>query len=112
MLKGVTGLVPHDAHAFGARRTLHVEKLRSLQSPKAGMREVERHGESRNAARREPLVGQPDVRLQPQAACVELIIEFLDAALEPGPRNRDPKVLEAQPEKALVGETFPANAIG
>ena len=60
------------------------------------MREIERHGEPGHVAGREPLVGQPDVRAEPNVLLLELRVEFRDAVLEPGAVDGDAEI--AQPE--------------
>ena len=68
-------LVAEDAHAPGRRAALDFEHLLALEPGEPRVREVEGDGDARDAIRREPLVGQPEMR--PEA----------DAARRPAPRG-------------------------
>ena len=64
------------------------EHLRELELRQARMREVEGDGDAGHAVGREPLVGQPVVRPEREAARVELGVDLRDALLELGARDR------------------------
>ena len=61
--------------------------------PRVG--EVERNREAGDVIGRKPVVGQPDVRLEPEQSLVELVIDLVDAALQP----REKRVLKLGPER-------------
>ena len=82
VVDGVAGLVTKDAHAPGGRAPLDFEHLRALEPGEPRMREVERDRDARHAVGREPLVRQPEVRPEPDAARFELRVELGDALLE------------------------------
>ena len=70
MLHRVSALVPHDLHAFGVRSAFGFEQLLALELHEARMAQVERDGEPRDLRRREPFVGDPEVRVQADFARV------------------------------------------
>jgi hypothetical protein len=71
------------------------------------MREVEWYRKSGDALRREPLLGEPDVRAKAEAAAVERFVQRIDPWLEPGPFYGKAEVLEAKLEQSLIGPVCP-----
>ena len=67
------------------------------------MGKVERHGDAGNAVGREPFLGQPYVRMEADAAQVELAIQALDTSLDPGSGQGQPEIAEAQVEQRFGG---------
>src|SRR4051812_12047181 len=104
VLNRVPRLVPHDAHALRTRGAFDVEDLVALEAPESRMREVEGHRETGHAAGREPLVGEPHVRLEHECPRVELLVELRDARFQPRSLDGDAEVLEADPEESFVAE--------
>jgi hypothetical protein len=66
------------------------------------MRQVIGNRHAGDAIGREPLVGQPVARPEPEAAHVELGIELRDALVELGPLDRDAEIADAHLEQFLV----------
>src|SRR5581483_3819762 len=60
-----------------------------------------------HVARAEPFARDPCVRPQLDALLLELLIERVQAVLEPGALDRDPQATEAALEQLLVRELFP-----
>src|SRR5439155_21803779 len=80
----VTGLVTQDSQARFKIAAFDLEHLGELEPRQPRMREIEGDGDARHAVRREPLVGQPVMRTEPEAPRLELPIEVRDALLEVG----------------------------
>src|SRR5690606_34837393 len=107
VLDGVAALVAHDLHALVVRPALNLDELALLEPHEAGMQEIEGHGEAAHAAGREPLVAHPDVRLEADAARVELSVQLVDAVADPGTVEGDAEVPQLDLQEALVGPTGP-----
>ena len=113
MLECVPGLMPHDAHAFGARGAFDVQKLVVLEPAKPRVSEVEWTSEAGNVRRREPVIRKPDVRFEPEQPLFELRVEAVDALLQPGPLDGEVEVPDSHPQEAVVGVAGPAHvAVG
>src|SRR5204862_4766056 len=78
----VTGLVAQDSQARFSIAAFDFEHLGELELGEPRMREIKGDGDARHAVRREPLVGQPVVRTEPEAPLLQLPIEVCDALLE------------------------------
>src|SRR5690606_13676317 len=111
VLDGVAALVAHDLHALVVRPALNLDELALLEPHEAGMQEIEGHGEAAHAAGREPLVAHPDVRLEADAARVELSVQLVDAVADPGTVEGDAEVPQLDLQEALVGPTGPGEAV-
>src|SRR5688572_6789522 len=111
VLDRVAGLMSHDAHALGARRPFHIEDLVALEASQAWVREVERDSEPGDPTGREPLVGQPDVRLEHEPARVELLVQLRDTSFEPRSLDGDAEVLEPDLEQSVVAEALPGETL-
>ena len=74
------------------------------------MREKERHGDARHAVRREPLGGEPEVRLELDAAPRELCHHVSCFGAHAALSKAQVEVAEAKPEQRLVVESLPAIA--
>ena len=72
-----------------------------------GCDHVERHREPGHAVGREPLLRQPDVRLEADPALLEVPLDLLDVALDDGAAQLQPEVAEAEAEQLLVREARP-----
>src|SRR5262245_46856029 len=71
------------------------------------MHHVERDREPGHAVGREPLLRQPDVRLEAEAALLEVALDLLHGPLDDGAAQREAEVAEAQAEQLLVREMHP-----
>src|SRR5207249_2620127 len=107
VVDGMADLVPQDAHARFGIAAFHFEHLRELQLRQPRMREVIWNRYAGNAVRREPLVGQPEARPEPQAAHVELGVDLGDPLLELGALDRDAEIAHPHLEELLVGQRYP-----
>ena len=103
VVDGVAGLVAQDAQARLRVAAFDLEHLRQLELRQPRVREIERNGDAGHAVRREPLVGQPVVRPERQAARVELGVDLRDALLELGALDREAEIAQAHLEQLLVG---------
>ena len=83
VVERVAGLVPQDLQAPLGRAAFDLQHLRCLEPHQPRMRQIERDGDAGDAVRREPLGRQPVVRPEGQAARGEILVEFVDARLEP-----------------------------
>jgi len=57
--------------------------------------------------RREPAVGQPPVRAEADAACVEVVFQLAQRRVHPTDRQRQAQVAQAGVEQALVRPARP-----
>src|SRR5579862_5526964 len=62
IIDSVARLVPQNTHTLAFTGAFHFQHLRSFQLHQAGMSQIKRNGESRDAVRRKPLFTEPDVR--------------------------------------------------
>ena len=68
----------------------------------ARMVEIERNGDAGRVVRAEPFVGQPDMRVDVDAALFQFVIELHHATLDPGALDGEVEILEAQFQQFLV----------
>src|SRR6185503_5248400 len=111
VLDRVPGLMSHDAHALGARCPFHIEDLIALEAAQAWVREVERDGEPGDPAGREPLVGEPDVRLEHELSRVELLVQLRDTRSEPRSLDGNAEVLEPDLEQSVIAVALPGETL-
>src|SRR5262249_54567341 len=102
MLHGVSRLMTEDGHALAPGAALDLEHHLLLELHQPGMGEIEGNGDAGHIRRAEPFARDPDVRPQPDAALLELLVESIDAILEPGAFDRHPQRAEAFLEQLLV----------
>jgi hypothetical protein len=95
-------LVPEDLHAPLGVATLDAEHLTLLEPHEARVRHVERQRDAGDAVGRVPVVGEPEVRAEPEPARLQLVAELLDARFERAARDRDPEVAEPEAQELLV----------
>ncbi len=95
-------LMAEDGHALRPGAALDVEHHLLLELHQAGMGEIEGDGDAGHIARTEPFARDPGVRPQLDALLLELLIERVQAVLEPGALDRDPQATEAALEQLLV----------
>ena len=72
------------------------------------MGEIERDRDARRVCRTEPLARYPGVWPQPDAPLFELVMERVEAILEPGAFDPDPQTAEAALEQLLIRQRFPS----
>src|SRR5689334_2437096 len=81
-IERMTGLVPQDAHALLVGAALDLEHLAAFELHQARVCEVERDRDARDAVRREPLLGEPNVRFEANSARIQLAVELFDVGFE------------------------------
>ena len=104
VVDGVPGLVPQDAHARVVVAAFHFQHLRHLEPDQARVREVEGNGHAGNAVGGEPLVGEPEVRAEQQAAAGQLAVQLLDPQGEIRALDLQVELTELHVEQFLVAE--------
>src|SRR5690242_21364247 len=107
MLDRMAGLMTKDGHALGPGAALDVEHHLLLELHQSRMSEIERDRNAGRTARTEPLARYPGVRPQPDAALFQLLIESIDAVLEPGAFDHDAQAAETALEQLLVRQLLP-----
>ena len=112
VLNRVPGLVPHDRHARRGVSTFHRMHLGTLESHQSGVGEVERNGESWNAAWRKPLFREPYVGTDAQGAILQLEQQLPMTAFHPFAGLREAQVPKAQRKQALVAPPGPWGKLG
>ena len=100
-----------DAHAFRVGAAFDFEHLLALEFHQARMGQVKRNRNAGHAVRREPLFGQPDVRLEANAAFVEFTVETFDVRLEEGVLDLDGQIANPHVEQMLVSQTVPGKLV-
>src|SRR5262249_38232237 len=107
VLHGVASLMAEDGPALGPGAPFNLEHHFLLELHQARMGEIEWDRNARHTVRTEPLARYPRVRPQPDAPLFELLMELVEAVLEPGPFNHDSQTAEPALEQVLVGQRFP-----
>ena len=107
VLDGVTGLVAQDPEAPLPGPALYLEHLALLQPGEPRMGEIERNRHPGHAVRAEPLVGQPVVRAEAQAPCLQLAEELGETILQPAAVDREVEIAQAKVEELLVVPAVP-----
>ena len=80
---------------------LDLENLGSFEPLQAGMGEIERNRDSRNAIGRKPFFREPAMWTNAQIPRLELEIQALDRILEPRSLELEPEIAEAPLEEFL-----------
>src|SRR2546422_1064292 len=101
-IERVARFMTQDTHTFRIRAPFDLEHLFAFKLHQARMCEVERNGDAGNAIGREPFFRQPDVRLEANAAGVELVVETFDMRLEERSSDLDRQIADALVEQLLV----------
>src|SRR4029079_4857340 len=96
-----------NAHALGPGAALDVDDFLLLEAHEAGMRQIERNGDPGRVVRTEPFARDPGMRPHTDAALRELLVQVVEAVLEPGALDRQPEVAKAELEQLLVRQRRP-----
>ena len=111
VVDGVPGFMTQDPQARPWIAAFDLQHLGELELRQTRMRQVEGNRDAGDAVRGEPLVGQPVVRAERQAARVELGVELRDPLLDLGAFDRQPEVAHADPQQLLVAERRPVGRL-
>ena len=106
----VADLVAQDLQARSAIAAFHFEHLRQLELFEPRVRKVERDRDAGHAVRRKPLVGQPVMRPEPDAARLELAVDKR-CALRAGALDAQAEIAHADLEQLLVAERRPVGRL-
>src|SRR5262249_10385173 len=96
LLHHVSGLMAQDAHALGPGATLDLDDHLLLELHQPRVRQEEGDRDPRGAFGAEPFARKPGVRSHPDAAFRKLLMQPVEAVLEPGAFQLDLEVLEPQ----------------
>ena len=107
VVDGMSGLVPQDLQAPRVRAPLDLEHLGAFELLEPRMREVEGNRHTRYPVGREPLRREPEVRLEREAAGVELALQLCNSWLEGTALDRHAELGHPQIEQLLVGPGRP-----
>src|SRR5690554_1071904 len=99
----MASFMPENTHAFRGASALNLENLLTLELHKARVDQIERDRDSWRGIGAEPFVRDPGMRLEPDAALIELFVETGEAAFEPCAVERDLEILEPQLQQLIVG---------
>src|SRR6266581_108159 len=97
----VARFMTQNAQAFRIGAAFDLEHLFAFKLHQARMCEVERNSDAGNAVGREPFFRQPDVRLEANAAGVQLVVETFDMRLEERSSDLDRQIADAHVEQLL-----------
>ena len=111
VLDHMAGFVAEDAHAFGPGAALDVEDDLLFELHQARMRKIERKGDAGRRVGAEPLAGNPRVGLHPDVALGKLLVQRLQAVLEPGALQRQLEITKAQLEQLIVRQVGPGKCL-
>ncbi len=92
----MTGLVSQQPQPPQAAAAVDVAHHAALELAQARVCDEERNRDARNAIRREPLFGQPHVRLEVDAAPAEFVVEREHVRLHQTAVHAQPQVAQAQ----------------
>ncbi len=112
VVERVSGLVTQDTQqqpCVAALRLAHDAPLEPLQ---ARMREIERHRNARHTVGRKPLLGQPHVRADTDAAALEVRIQPPHMRGKRGALDGKLQIAKAPGQQLLVGQTHPGPSLG
>src|SRR5678815_2485009 len=98
----MAGFVAKNAHTLGISAALHLQHLLALKLHQTRMSEIKGNRNARDAVRREPFFGQPNMRLKPNATLVEFAVEPFDMWLEERALDLEGQIADAQIEQVLV----------
>src|SRR3954447_11119211 len=107
VLHHVPGFMAENAHAFRPGAAFNVEDFLLLQLHQAWMCQKKRERDAGCAVRAEPFAGNPGMWADPQVSLLQLLMERLEAVLEPSAFNFDLEIAETQLEQLLVGQEGP-----
>ncbi len=80
----------------------------ALEAQQARMRDEERNRDARHAVRRKPFFGEPDVRLEANAAPFERFAEAQRFRVHWAVYEREAEIAEAHAKQRRVVESFPS----
>src|SRR5215813_4752001 len=103
----MAGFVAQNAHTIRHRSPFDVDHPFALEPHQAGMGEVEGNRDAGRVVGAEPLVRDPGVRPDPQPPLGELVMEMVQAPLEPRSGDADLEILEAELEQLTVRQCGP-----
>ena len=112
VVQSVAGFVAQDAHALDVGAAFDFQHLLALEFHQSRMREIKRNCKTGHAVGREPLSRQPDVRLEANAAIVQLAVETLDVRFEKGSLNTYRQIANANVEQTLIRNQTPFESRG
>lgn len=95
--------MPQNLHAPLLVSTLYIEDLLPLEASQSWVGQVERNGNPRYSIRREPLVGEPEVRTKLDLSLSKLIVELMNSIFEHSPVNGDAQVTHSHVQKLIIG---------
>src|SRR6266850_6509224 len=84
-VKGMAGFMTKNSQTLSVSTALHLQHLLTLEFHEPGVGKIERDRDSRHTVRGEPLLRQPNVRLETDATPVELTVETLNVWFEKRP---------------------------
>ncbi len=105
---GVAELVAQQPQAPRPVPSFGLAHHAALEAHEARVPQEERHGDAGHAVRREPFGRKPEVRLEPNAASLELPAEALRVGVHEAARELQAEVAEAQAKQRLIIEPLPA----
>jgi hypothetical protein len=102
VVEGVAGFVPQDAHAFDVGAAFNLAHELALEFHQPRMGQVKRDGKSGHAVGREPFGRQPHVRLEANAAIVQLAVEPFDVRFDERTFDTNRKIADASVQQSLI----------
>src|SRR5690349_8814909 len=94
----MSSLVPQDAHALLVGSPFNFQHLPPLELHQPRVREVKRNRDAGHTVRRKPLLGQPDVRFEANAAGIKLAVEPFYVGFEKGALDFYRQIADAEVE--------------
>ena len=103
----VARFVTQDAHALNVAAAFDFAHLLALEFHQSRMRQIKRNCEAGHAIRREPFCRQPDVRLETNAALVQLTVKSSDVRFNEGAFDTYRQIADTSVKQALVRDETP-----
>jgi hypothetical protein len=98
----MTGFMTKDSQTLSISAALNLQHLLALEFHEPRMRQIERDRDSRHTVRGEPLLRQPNVRLETDTTPVELTIETLNVRFEERPLYLYGQIANAEIKQSLI----------
>ena len=104
------GFMPENSHALAFGGAFDFQHLRPLEFHEPRMSQVKWYGKARHAVGREPFLGQPDMRTEPERSRLELAVKLFDALFQLSSADADRQVAEPDIEQLSIGHPFQAKS--
>ena len=107
IVERVARFMTQNAHALDVAAAFNFAHELTLEFHQARVSQIKWNRKTGNAVGREPLCGQPDVRLKANAAIVQLAVQTFDVRLDERAFDANGKIADASVQQPLIGDQTP-----